>query len=255
MKVSDEILEKLTKILRLANDRAAQPGEVEAAMGKARELAMRHSIDLASVNLNPDTKVEGGIQVEKNSTLKTRSKYKQPYHYWVFSVLQEVFEVKVIISEWNDYGGKVITAIHIIGEPVDVAIACAVYPFLEKVFPATLSRAVSAGRLTYCAAHTNGCYRGIHWGIVEANKREVEKLKKEEQQTLAMVVRKKGEVVTAAMYEMFPAMKAREDLEAKKKEEGKEKKARKVQMSWEAVNYGHQEGKKINLNQVGDKSK
>jgi hypothetical protein len=253
MKVSDEILEKLTKILRLANDRAAQPGEIEAAMGKARELAMRHSIDLASVNLNPDTKIEGGIEVEKNSTLKTRSKYKQPYHYWVFGVLQEVFEVKVIISEYSDYnGGKVISAIHIIGEAVDVAIACAVYPFLEKVFPATLSRAVSAGTLTYCAAHTNGCYRGIHWGIIEANKREVEKLKKEEQQTLAMVIRKKSEVVEAAMYQMFPAMKARQEME-KRLNKGKEKKARRVQMSWEALNYGHAEGKKINLKQVGDK--
>jgi len=251
MKVSDEIIEKLTKILRLATDRAAQPGEVEAAMAKAREMAMRHSIDLASVNLNPDTKVEGGIQVEKNSTLKTRSKYKQPYHYWVFAVLQEVFEVKVIISECSDYnGGKVISAIHIIGEALDVAIACAIYPFLEKVFPATLSRAVSAGTLTYCAAHTNGCYRGIHWGIIEANRREREKFKPEEQQTLAMVVRKKEEVVQAAMHEMFPAIKKREELEAKKKEEGKEKKARRVQMSWEAVSYGHQEGKKINLKQV-----
>lgn len=232
MKPSDEIVEKLRKILTLAGDRAAQPGEVEAAMAKARELAIRHSIDLASIEVGGNEKANGSINVERDSSLTIRSKYQQPYHRWVYAVLQDVFEVRVILSSHSTSGGTVVSRIHIVGETVDIAIAVAVFPYLEKVFPAILSKAVSSGILTYKAADMNGCYRGIYMGIREANEREKAKLNVEEKQCYALVVRNKE----TAMKELFLLLQ----------------KARKssLKMDMHAMAHGYHEGKKINLRQI-----
>ncbi len=63
--MEQQILEKLKKILRLAANEAATPGEVEAAMARAKEIAMQHNIDLAMVDhTDPNTKAKS-IEVEK----------------------------------------------------------------------------------------------------------------------------------------------------------------------------------------------
>jgi len=209
MKIASEVIEKLRKILILANNRAAYKGEVEAAMAKAREIAIAHNIELSSIDLDSEEQVKGSITIEKDETLRIRSKFKQPYHNWVFFVLREVFHVHVIERSHSLWGGKVVSAIILVGEAGDVAIAKAVFPFLEKVFPAILSRFVSEGTLTYCAADTNGCYRGIFAGIVETNRREEAKIAPVQTNRYALVVRRKGELVQAAVEKHFPYLERR----------------------------------------------
>lgn len=243
MKIDPEIISKLTKILRLAGDKAAQPGEVEAAMAKARAIAVQHNIELSSVDLSDDTKTKEAFQVTKDSTLKTRSQYQQPYHRWIYNVIRHVFGVHVILSGYPGRSGYVVTHIHLIGDPLDVAIAKEIFPFLEKVFPATLSRAVSAKELTYSMADTNGCYSGICAGIIDTNQREEEKAVKSgtTDQQYALVLRKKEEVVEEAVEEMFP------DAEPMK--------GRQRQFSSGAFVHGMLEGRKINLRQIGPAAK
>lgn len=239
MKPTEEILDKLRKILALAGDKAAQPGEVEAAMAKARELAIRHNIELGSVKIEGDEKSVGGIEVEKNSTLRIKSKYQQPYHRWIFQIMRNVFDVHVILTCHWTYNGKVISAIHVVGEPTDVAIAIAVFPFLEQTFPAIFNRAVKNRILTTAAADMNGCYGGIYRGIVEANKREEEKLTPKEAQCFALIVRDKEALIEAATKEFFPDMT-----------QGRRSS---IQSSLEGRAHGYKEGSKINLRQVGSK--
>lgn len=243
MKPNSEIMERLRKILTLASDRGAQPGEIEAAMAKAKELAIRHNIELGSIDLTNNEKVKGAIEVETDSSTKTRSKYQQPYHGWIYSILAEIFDVKTIRTGYPSPGGYVMSHLTIIGEPVDVAIAVAVFPYLEKVFPATLSRAVSAGKLIYCAADTNGCYRGLYIGIKETNEREKEKLNQKEAHIYSMVVRNKMDMIDQRMRELFPKLKKGRNSS--------------YQISSYATRYGYREGKKINLRQISssDKSK
>lgn len=234
--MNQEILDKLKKILTLAADKGAQPGEVEAAIARAKALAIRHSIDLASVDLTQDEKSASAIEVGKDE-VEIRSKYQQPYHPHVIWVLEAVFGVSIITHGFSSYGGKVVSRIVIIGEVIDVAIAKAVFPYLEKVFPATLSKAVSAGILTYCAAHTNGCYFGLRQGIIAANKREEEKLSKDDASKYALILVDKKALVQSAVEEEYPDLKS--------------KAAREKQMNWVAAVYGKREGEKINLRQVG----
>lgn len=236
MKPTEEIVEKIRKCLALANGLNATQGEMEVAMAKAKEIAIRHNIDIASIGLD-DPNAKGGIDITTDKTLRTRSEYEQPYHRWIFNVLEEVFGVKVVRMIRRDYNGIRISCIVLIGDTVDVAIAKEIFPWLEKVFPRTLSRLVHARKLTYCAADTNGCYYGFYRGIVEANKREEEKLTKKEASSMALVVRKKEDLIQTELEEQFPHAKVRS--------------TRHKEMNGEAFHYGKAEGSRIKLNQLG----
>jgi hypothetical protein len=240
MKPTDAIIEKIRKCLSLANGLNATQGEMENAMAKAKEIAMRHSIDIASISMEqPESNL--GIEIEKDEMLKIRSQYSQPYHRWIFIVLQKCFDVRVIYNRFSDYGGTRIVKITLIGEATDVLIAREIFPWLEKTFPKILSTAVREGRLTYCAAHTNGCYMGIANGLIAANKREKEKLVKEDANAYAMVLVKKDDLIKAAVEEAFPKLKTQ--------------KSRQREVSDRAYGHGYSAGSCINLNQMGGPSK
>lgn len=236
MKIQSDIINKLRKILTLANDDAAHPGEAEAAMAKAREIAIAHNIELASVDMDSDDRAKSNINIEKDDSLRIRSKYQQPYHRWVFGILEVVFQVHVILNIYSSSSGKVVTRITLVGDAVDVAIAKEVFPFLEKIFPATLSRCVSEGKLRYCAADTNGCYRGIYAGIVETNRRAEAKATSTTNR-YALVVRRKEEEISSAVAIWFPFLR--------KQRRTTQRKNPLAQM------LGYAEGRKINLNQLG----
>lgn len=232
-----EVMEKLRKILKLAAGKGATENEIAVAMAKAKSLAREHQIEISSVNLQDDLTRPGGITIEKDDTLRTRSIYRQPYHRRIFNVLEEVFDVQIVWHGYSSSGGYRITQIDVIGETTDVAIAIAIYPFLEKAFPAGLSRKVSARELTYCAAHTNGFYLGFARGIILANQREEENMPAEQTQQWGLIVVKKDALIDAKLAELYKDLKRR--------------KSRHQEMSSEALRLGKREGEKINLRQVG----
>lgn len=236
MKPTADIIDKIRKCLNLANGLNATPGEMEAAMAKAKELAMRHSIELASINMEQGKSVSDGDTISKDSTLRTRSKYQQPYHRWMIGALQEVFGVTIIKSIFHETNGVRITAIHVIGDATDVEITKVMFPYLEKIFPRILSAAVSKGSLRYSAADTNGCYRGLYEGIVTANKREVEKLNQTDKSLWGMVVFDRSKAIEKVVKEAFPGVMHHRS------------RAQKANMT--AFAYGRAEGEKINLRQV-----
>jgi hypothetical protein len=236
MKINTDIVEKIRKLLALANCDAAQPGEVENAMAKAKELAMRHAIDISSINLDAD-KGSAAFDIEQDSSLKPCSKYKQPFHTYVFHILKKVLGVHVILGGGYVSNRYNINHIHLVGDPTDITIAKAVFPWLEVVFPKTFKRLVREGTLRDCPADANGCYFGLMTGIIEANKRQEEALPQEDRSKWALIVVGKEDAIEKKTAEMFPKMKQ----------------ARKAprQHNHLASALGYQEGKKLNLNQVG----
>ncbi len=225
----NEVIEKLQKVLNLANGLNATQGEMEAAMGRAKEIALRYNIDLASVELNKDNgKTGAGLKVEKH-TLKIRSKHEQKYHRWIYNALQACFGVKVI----RTHGGTV----YFIGATVDVLICSQLFPWLEQVFYQTYWRAKKAGVVVSCAADKNGIYYGLYLGIVEVNSREEEKLTQTEKSCVALVLRRKEDLIKAKVKEEFPFLR----------------KVKQSQFTTNtgAMDHGRQEGRKINLRQTG----
>jgi len=236
MKPNDSIIERIKKCLALASGLNATQAEMEVAMGKAKEIAMHHGIDLSSVSMEPD-EVKKSIKVGTDDTLKTRSEYVQPYHKWIFHILQECFDVRVIYHKASLYSGAKITKIMLIGETVDMLIAREIFSYLEKLFPRTLSTAVREKRLTYCAADTNGCYSGLCQGIIRNNRREEEKLNKDDASKWALVVKSKEEVIDEKVKELYPELRTTRRSSS--------------QFSDEGLGYGYAKGSQIRLNQIG----
>lgn len=229
MSVDERIVDKIRKCLALAHGRNATQGEMEVAMAKAKEIAMRHGIDMATVAAaGKQDSDKASMEIGKGE-VQIRSQRPQKYHRFVCAALQEVFGIRVV-RIWNKY--------IFIGEATDVAISRELFPWLEDVFYSTYYRAMRAGEVECCAASKNGVYSGLYWGIVAANKRAEEQLKTEEKQTWALIVRNKDALVEAKMHEEFPHL-----------EKGKE---RRLTSSTRAWNIGYEKGKTINLNQTSN---
>lgn len=239
-KVSDSLLDKLAKLLRLANDKAATQGEVANAMAAAKALARRHDIDIASVDFQQTGNGGGGggVQTTRDSTLGTRTKYWKPFHDPILIVLEKVFEVRVVRTGYRHRTNSqwVCTSISLVGTVQDVAIAKAIYPFLESMFPRVYREELNRGSFRDCRASMNGCYWGLANGIIDANKREEDNLQGEDRSKWAMVVATKQDAVDRKFEELYPKLK--------------ESRKTNKQVDPFAYMLGEKRGSKINLNQV-----
>jgi len=225
-KVTDEIVERIRKCLALAHGKNATQGEMEVAMAKAKEIAMRYSIDIGTVGVAGKDDNKPSMTTDRGD-IKLRSKKPQKYHYWINAALQEIFGIKVVRT-WN--------AFIYIGETVDVAICSELFPWLEDVFYSTYNtRANVTGKRD--AAAKNGTYWGLYRGLVDTNKRAEAALSATDKQSWALVVVNKSALVEQRMKEEFPSLK-----------EGRKSSLRKVDHS--AYEAGYEKGKSINLRQT-----
>jgi len=244
--MNEAIIEKLQKILALASCKGATQGEMEAAMARAKEIAMRHGIELAALPARAESKSKLGedVKAHKPEGLKTSTRYEHPYHNWVICSLEKGFGVRFLFSRGRIGSHHYLSNMWIVGTETDVALASALFPWLEDLFPKLFWKGVRAGRLDKSFASQNGFYWGLYTGIVEANKREEAKLNTADKSSWAMVVRSKEDAVAACLEELFP-----------KKDSGKDKKAQKPKenrKSYDAHAYyaGKAKGAEINLNQL-----
>jgi len=238
--VNQEVIDKLSKILALASDTAATAGEVEAAIGKAKEIALRYGVSLASVPDGRESKKGPALKVETNNSLKPKTRFKHAYHDPIFAVLQQVFGVRILTSKHREHSSThiSISAIWIIGEETDVALCLAVYPWLERHLPRLFTVAIKERRVAgRDRSSQNGFFWGLANGIVAVNKREEAKLNKDESACWALVVQSKEDLIAAKMAADFPHVK--------------DAKSTKLRMDWTAHQEGRKDGEKINLRQAG----
>jgi len=232
MNAPEEIIGRIRKCLALANGKNATPGEMEAAMGKAKEIAMRYNIEIASINMDSGKSASAGIEIQRTD-VGIRSKKEQGYHRWIVTTLQECFGLRIIrMSSRGGYGVSFV----FIGEKTDVAIGQVLFPWLEDVFYTTYYTAKKEGQVISCAAHKNGRYRGLCFGICAVNKRVEEELAKKDAQCFAMVVRDKKALVDQRTENEFPDLKKRKSNQS---------------ADANAFMLGVQKGKSIKLNQLG----
>ncbi len=209
--VNQEVIEKLQKILALANDPAASTGEMEAALGRAKEVALRYGVNLASVPTGLESKKGPSLKVETNTSLVSKTRFKHAYHDPIFNVLMEVFGVRILLTKHRNHSSThvSISNIYVIGD----------------------------GKVTgRDRSSQNGFFWGLASGLIAVNKREEAKLDKEEYACWALVVRSKQDLIDQAIKEQFPDMR-----EARKT---------KLDLNFTAHRHGQQAGEKINLRQV-----
>jgi len=244
--MNEQVIEKLQKILALANCKGATQGEMEAAMARAKEIAIRHGIELAALPARAESKSKLGVDVKahKPEGLKTSTRYEHPYHNWVMKSLERVFGVRFLFARGRIGCHPYLTNMWIVGTETDVALTTALFPWLEDLFPKLFWKAVRAGTTDKSFACQNGFYMGLCSGIAEANKREEAKLNPEDRSQWALVVRSKEDAVAQCLAELFPKKDSDEDTKAQK--------PKKDRKSYDPDAYynGKAKGEQINLNQL-----
>lgn len=233
--MNNEIIEKLQKIMALATGGATQ-GEMEAAMGRAKELALKYGIELATLPAREQNRSQLALDVENNSGLKLSTRYEHPYHTWVLQTLGKAFGVKLILSRNRIGSHPYLHTIWLIGEKTDVAMVIALFPWLEGLFPKLYGKAVKEGRLPKNFAAANGFYFGLYSGIVSNNKRQEDALTGSDKTNWALVVRSKEEQIAETVALAFPELK--------------EAKASHKKYNGQAINQGVIQGSKIKLGQI-----
>jgi hypothetical protein len=228
--MNEQVLEKLKKILRLADNEGATTGEAEAAMARAKEIAMQNNIDLSTIDFSDPNAKAKSFDIQKG-TVGFSSSREYPYHRWVTHVIKECFGVFVV---------RLHAGYAFIGDANDVATSKEIFPWLEKVYKRTFEQKCKEGELFQCAADRNGFYRGLTDGLLEVNKRTVrETLAKQSVDTnkYAIVLRNKADAIEKAVPNFFPNLrKGRRTSTAD---------------SNHARGLGRVEGRKVRLNQVG----
>jgi hypothetical protein len=132
-------LEQIKKLLSLANDSAATPGEIQAAMGRVAHLAAKHNI--SDVEIEKATRADGSVGVRINvnpadmvdEVVFTAANMGR-WDKWLGSAIQEATNAGCYIG-WCRTEAK--TAIRFYGLPQDVAVARELFAFARK----SLSRA------------------------------------------------------------------------------------------------------------------
>lgn len=228
MNIPESTLEKLKKILRLAANDGATQGEAEAALARAKEIAMQHDIDLASIDITDPNAQAKTIKVEKGQVaFSSEHRY---YHACISRVLKEVFGVYIV---------KLGRAYALIGDKHDVASAREIFIWLEDLYPKAFRKMVTDRVLSQCAEHRNGFYHGFTDGLLAANKRAVkETLAKQsvDANKYAVVLRNKETAIMAAVPTFFPKLIHRS---SSRKHDGG------------AHEMGMAQGSKIRLHQTG----
>ena len=152
----DEILDKIRKLLRLADQsRGATEHEAKIALAKAHELMTRYNIDSAMLRMEREA-AGGGTGFTVNSSKVELPKTLNPADMLILSLLQSHFNVRVILLH-----GIKETPVDIIGTPTEVEYAVFVFHFLRETF----FRCWNVFKRLTLKPERKSYYRGLHDGL------------------------------------------------------------------------------------------
>lgn len=192
------VIDRIKKILAKASNNPSQ-GEAEVAMAKAHELAVRYSIDLATVDM---TDADKGLQMDKEDVISERT----PLHHedrWIAAILMQCYGIQVIWTKSNKHIFKLV----FIGDKTDIQLARYVWGWLRVVMRKAYFNFIAENAMPSCASVRNGFNNGFRAGCVAANKRAEDTLTPQERNTYALVLVKKEQLVEAKMKELYPNAK------------------------------------------------
>jgi hypothetical protein len=194
---SDEILEKIKKLLRVDTKSGATETEVEQALMAAQRLATRYSLDLASIDpTDAKAKDEPIVREEFRPRDEWGDTYQQfpANHKYMAWIIGRFFNVEIIeISGWEkrekNYGmgikGQIdvrTKKIEFIGRKTNVHIAIYVYQYLHREFT-ELWRKYKATTNAPMTSR-NSFFYGLYAGLTDKLQKEKGTVEAEVQQKL-----------------------------------------------------------------------
>jgi hypothetical protein len=155
MKSESDILDKIRKLLRLADrSRGSTENEAKVALAKAQELMTRHNIDSALLRMERGE--SGGASFTVNKGNLDLPKTLNPADLMILSILQAHFNVKTILMP-NGNG----TPVDIIGAAADIDFAIYVFNYLRQTF----FRCWNEFKKSHANPDKASYYRGLRDGL------------------------------------------------------------------------------------------
>lgn len=208
MSMNEAVIEKLRKVLALANGRGATQGEIESAMARAKEIALKYDINLASVT-PAEAKAAGPTAAVKDS-FGIGTAFERKFHPPIYYVLRSVFDIRFVRCTSRQGSRTKIDKLYIFGAPSDVAIAKEMFSWLEDLFPKAYRKLVNDGKIFEDASTAHGFYQGLSAGIIEVNakaKAAVLQEAKVDPNRYALVLHNKEQAVNALVHKEFPKLR------------------------------------------------
>jgi Protein of unknown function (DUF2786) len=157
MKSSNEIIEKIQKLLALAN--SDNENEAKLAAERATALLTKHNLSLQDVSVEDRQYTHAHFMGKTSRRTMEQS--------WIFSIVQKFFFVKVVSGKrYNPNIGKTVTVWSFFGQPHNVEVAIYVYQFLDNTFVNLYEEYAKNGGKTGKKAR-NSFYAGLHTGLCQ----------------------------------------------------------------------------------------
>lgn len=236
------VIEKLKKILAgTEGGRGCTEAEMNVRMAKAQKLAMEHNIDLGTINTSSTDTGAPAIETDVQAVGSKHSTQERPHHHPIRYLLKECFQIEYV--RWDA------TTVKIVGEKVDVALACYVFEWLDAQFPRLHRAYCNALGISHTPADTTVRRKSYYWGlangIIAVNKRTRSEMSSSDQSKYALVLVNKEQIVKNRLYDEFPWMKPTpRDPNAPAP---KVRKARATQWHDGAYSAGDEKGRSIKL--------
>ena len=182
MKPQSDILDKIRKLLRLADrSRGSTENEAKVALSKAQELMTRHNIDSVLFRMEHGESGTASFKVDKGKV--DLPKTLNPADFMILSLLQSHFNVRCILTHT-----KTATPVDIIGAPEDVDFAIFAFNYLRQTFFRCWNEFKKSAWNPDKASYYRGLRDGINTELKAAKQRAEESYATDQQQTYALVV-------------------------------------------------------------------
>ncbi|MEI6607214.1 MAG: DUF2786 domain-containing protein [Verrucomicrobiota bacterium] len=182
MKPQSDILDKIRKLLRLADrSRGSTENEAKVALAKAQELMTRHNIDSVLFRMEQGESGTASFKVDKGKV--DLPKTLNPADFMILSLLQSHFNVRCILTHT-----KTATPVDIIGAPEDVDFAIFAFNYLRETFFRCWNEFKKTAWKPDKASYYRGLRDGINIELKAAKQRAEESYATDQQQTYALVV-------------------------------------------------------------------
>lgn len=227
----DKIIKQISKLLALG-DASRNNSEEEAlrALQKAKELMVKHNLDMSEVEATTEKEEKPRIIVTTGEAHRIRHKYFPKWQKWVGMAVMKLTETKCIYQHGWERGGYT-TRMVFIGDQDDVALAKAIMPILLKTVRRFARRNYGSGWNTNHRNYADGfAYRLMD----RAHRIQMDLTPKQEQQW-GLILYNKETAIAECMQDQFPNLKEMRNT-------------RQRQNRPEAFVRGAQDGGRVNLN-------
>jgi hypothetical protein len=203
MKSQSDILDKIRKLLRLADrSRGATENEARVALSKAQELMTRHNIDSALLRMERGEAGGGSFTVDKGKV--DLPKTLNPADLMILSLLQTHFNVKTILMP-NGRG----TPVDIIGASADIDFAIYAFNFLRETFFRCWNEFKKCHADPDKASYYRGLRDGLNAELKAAKERAETAYASDQRQAYGLVVVDQQAAITRYVEEQYGRLRNR----------------------------------------------